>query len=63
MLIAEAISKVKEYGAQQGIEGFLETLTEMEANYDELWDPERRAYHLVMRTGHAMFAPVDAEDE
>lgn len=63
MLIAEAIAKVKAYGANMGTEDFLATLTEMEANYDDLWDLERQAYHVVMRTGHEMFAPVDAEDE
>lgn len=63
MLIADAIARVKAYGANLGIEDFLATLTEMEANYDDLWDLERQAYHVVMRTGHEMFAPVDAENE
>ena len=63
MLIKEAIDNVKLYGSRQGIEGFLETLTEMEANYGNLTEQEVLAYRVTMRAGQEMFAPVDAEDE
>jgi hypothetical protein len=60
MVISEAIAKVKAYGAQHGIEGFLEILTDMEVNYSDLNEQETLAYRVTMRAGQEMFAPVDA---
>ena len=60
MIIAEAIARVKQYGARNGIEGFLETLTDMEAQYEDLSEQDSLAYRVTMRAGREMFAPVDA---
>jgi hypothetical protein len=56
MELKEAIDIVTNYGDLQGIEGFLEILTDMEACYDDLDKEDRTALNMVMRAGRAMFA-------
>lgn len=54
----EAIDAVKDYGARNGVNDFLDAMILMRENESSLDDQELLAFHKVFIQGRKMFAPV-----
>jgi hypothetical protein len=55
----QAIKIVQEYQQDWALPGLLETLQQMQDNYDDLFGEQARAYRVVFREMSKLVAPVD----
>ena len=59
MNFEQAIKIVQEYQQDWALPGLLETLQQMQDNYDDLFGEQARAYRVVFREMSKLVAPVD----